>query len=143
MILGISFLEDATQTMILYGTGLGAGLNADNVAPQAGNLPTKVEVFVGGQAAAMAYTGRSPCCSGLDQIVFTVPPNAPLGCWVPVQIRTSGTTVSNTTTMAISANGSPCSDPLNALTASFLAGDRKSTRLNSSHRALSRMPSSA
>ena len=112
------------QTMILYGTGLGAGLNPDNVAPQAGSLPTKVEVFVGGQVATTTYTGRSPCCSGLDQIVFTVPSNAPPGCWVPVQIRTSGTTVSNTTTMAISSNGSSCSDPLNPLTAPFLAGKR-------------------
>ncbi len=112
------------QTMILYGTGLGAGLNPDNVAPTAGSLPTKVEVFVGGQVAATTYAGRSPCCSGLDQIVFTVPSNAPPGCWVPVQIRTSGTTVSNTTTMAISLDGSPCSDPANALSAPFLGGKK-------------------
>jgi uncharacterized protein (TIGR03437 family) len=112
------------QAIILYGTGLGAGLSADNIAPPAGNLPTKVEVFVGGQPAATSYSGRSPCCSGLDQIVFTVPSNAPLGCWVPVQIRTSGTTVSNTTTIAISADGSPCSDSFNALSAPFLAGQK-------------------
>jgi uncharacterized protein (TIGR03437 family) len=112
------------QAIILYGTGLGAGLSADNVAPPAGNLPTKVEVFVGGQPAATSYSGRSPCCSGLDQIVFTVPSNAPLGCWVPVQIRTSGTTVSNTTTIAISADGSPCSDSFNAMSTPFLAGQK-------------------
>ena len=112
------------QTIILYGTGLGAGLNPDNVAPQAGNLPTKVEVFVGGQAAATSYSGRSPCCSGLDQLAFTLPSNVPLGCWVPVQVRTSGATVSNTVTMAISADGSPCSDSFNALTASFLGGKK-------------------
>ncbi|HYL73572.1 MAG TPA: hypothetical protein VEU96_05175 [Bryobacteraceae bacterium] len=112
------------QTIILYGTGLGAGLNADNVAPQAGNLATKTEVFVGGQIAATQYTGRSPCCAGLDQIVFQVPQNAPLGCWVPVQIRTSGTTVSNTVTMAISSDGSPCTDSANALTTPFLAGQK-------------------
>ena len=35
------------QTIILYGTGLGAGLNPDNVAPQAGNLPTKTGGFCG------------------------------------------------------------------------------------------------
>jgi hypothetical protein len=51
-----------------------------------------------------------------------VPAGAPLGCWVPVQIRTSGTTVSNTATMAISADGSPCSDSNNALSAPFLGG---------------------
>jgi uncharacterized protein (TIGR03437 family) len=111
------------QVMILYGTGLGA-VAADNVAPTAGTPTTKVEVFVGGQTASVGYSGRSPCCSGLDEVVFTVPSSAPLGCWVPVQIRTSGTTVSNTTTMAISADGSPCSDSANALTASFLAGKK-------------------
>jgi len=111
------------QTIILYGTGLGA-VAADNVAPTAGTPTTKVEVFVGGQTAAVAYSGRSPCCSGLDQIVFTVPSSAPLGCWVPLQIRTSGKTVSNTVTMAISADGSPCSDSFNALSASFLAGKK-------------------
>jgi uncharacterized protein (TIGR03437 family) len=112
------------QTIILYGTGLGAGLNADNMAPVAGPLPTKTEVFVGGQAAAIQYNGRSPCCAGLDQIVFQVPASAPLGCWVPVQIRTSGATVSNSVTMAISADGSPCADAGNALTAPFLAGQK-------------------
>jgi uncharacterized protein (TIGR03437 family) len=119
-----SIAAQPAQTIIMYGTGLGAGLNPDNVAPQAGSLPTKVEVFVGGQLASTQYSGRSPCCSGLDQIVFTVPASAPLGCWVPVQIRTSGATVSNTVTMAISADGSPCSDPANALTAPFLAGQK-------------------
>lgn len=112
------------QTIILYGTGLGAGLNSDNLMPAAGNLSTKVEVFIGGQTASTAYAGRSPCCAGLDQIVFTVPSNVPLGCWVPVQIRTSGATVSNSVTMAISADGSPCSDSFNALSASFVAGKK-------------------
>jgi uncharacterized protein (TIGR03437 family) len=112
------------QTIILYGTGLGAGLNADNVAPASGSLPTKVEVFVGGQLAATSYSGRSPCCSGLDQIAFTVPVGAPPGCWVPVQIRTSGVTVSNTATMAISPDGARCSDSINALSAPFLGGQK-------------------
>jgi hypothetical protein len=112
------------QTIILYGTGLGAGLNPDNEPPQSGDLPTRVEVFVGGQAASVAYSGRSSCCSGLDQINFKVPANSPLGCWVPLQVRTSGTTVSNTVTMGISATGLPCSDPFNALTAPFLAGKK-------------------
>jgi uncharacterized protein (TIGR03437 family) len=112
------------QLITLYGTGLGPALNADNVAPTAGNLPTQVDVLVGGQAAAIAYSGRSPCCAGLDQIVFTVPGNAPLGCWVPLQIRTGGATLSNTVTMAISSDGSPCSDPANALTQPFLSGKK-------------------
>ena len=112
------------QLMILYGTGLGAGLNPDNVAPAAGSLPTQVDVLVGGQTAAVSYSGRSPCCAGLDQIVFTVPNAAPLGCWVPVQIRTGGVTVSNTVTIAISADGSACSETGNAFAQPLLAGKK-------------------
>ncbi len=33
------------QTVTLWGTGLGAALNADNVPPQPGNLPGSVQVY--------------------------------------------------------------------------------------------------
>ena len=72
-------------------------------------------VTIGGQPATVAYSGRSPCCSGVDQIMATVPSNVPLGCWVPVSINAGGA-VSNTTTMAIaSAGATTCSDPGNPL----------------------------
>ena len=71
------------QAVTLYGTGLGPVTGGDNVAPPAGNLPTKVEVFVGGVPAQVAYSGRSPCCAGIDQVVFTVPANAPNGLLGP------------------------------------------------------------
>jgi uncharacterized protein (TIGR03437 family) len=111
------------QVMILWGTGLGP-VAADNVAPKAGNLPTQVEIFVGGQLASKMYSGRSSCCSAVDQIVFSVPSNAPLGCYVPVQIRTGGTTLSNAVTMAIANKGAACSDPGNPLSAAFEKGGR-------------------
>lgn len=97
------------QVITLWGTGLGP-VAADNVAPTAGNLPVKVEVFVGGVAVTnVLYSGRTPCCAGVDQIVFQVPSNAPQGCWVPVGVRTAGATLSNFVTMAITPDGSPCS----------------------------------
>jgi hypothetical protein len=105
----------------LWGTGLGP-VAADNVAPTAGNLATPVEVFVGGQQATVLYSGRSPCCSGVDQIVFNVPANASLGCYVPVQVRTNQTVLSNSVTMAIQNGGAACSDPLNPLSAAFQKG---------------------
>ena len=111
------------QTVILYGTGLGPIQAPDNAAPPSGNL-AQVELFVGGQAASVLYHGRSSCCSGLDQINFQVPSNAPTGCWVPVQARINGSQVSNTVTMAVSPDGSPCSDPANALSQPFLAGQK-------------------
>jgi len=62
------------QVITLWGTGLGP-VSADNVAATATNLPTQVEVFVGGvPATSILYSGRTPCCSGIDQIVFQVPP---------------------------------------------------------------------
>ena len=111
------------QAISLWGTGLGP-VAADNVVPTPGNLPTQVEVFVGGQPASILYSGRAPCCSGIDQIVFTVPSNAPLGCYVPVQVRTSQTTLSNSVTMAIQNGGGSCSDPANPISAAFIKGGK-------------------
>ena len=101
------------QIVTIWGTGLGPVAFPDNVAPTAGNVAAPVTVTIGGQPATVAYSGRSPCCSGVDQIVATVPQNAPAGCWVPVSINAGGV-VSNTTTMAIAPPGATsCDDPGN------------------------------
>ena len=111
------------QAITLWGTGLGPVAYADNIAPTPGSLPTPVEVFVGGVPASVLYSGRSPCCSGTDQVVFTVPAGAPSGCWVPVQVRTETVTVSNTVTMAIGpSSGSACSEPANPFATKFAGG---------------------
>ena len=110
------------QVITMWGTGLGPLASADNVAPPAGSLPVQVDVFVGGKSAVVAYSGRTPCCSGVDQIVFTLPQDAPLGCFVPVQVRVAGQAVSNAVTMAISSHGSACSDPANPLEQNLLSG---------------------
>ncbi|HUJ48572.1 MAG TPA: hypothetical protein VLW25_00175 [Bryobacteraceae bacterium] len=110
------------QTVQTYLTGLGPITAPDNQAPPANTPTTPVEVWVGGLAATVSYSGRSPCCSGLDQIDFVVPSNAPSGCWVPVQIRTSKVNVSNGVSMAIAANGGACSDPENPLAATLVGG---------------------
>jgi uncharacterized protein (TIGR03437 family) len=103
------------QVITIWGTGLGPVTFPDNVAPSAGNVAVAVTVTIGGQPAAIAYSGRTPCCSGIDQIVATVPKSVPLGCWVPVSINAGGV-VSNITTMAIGAPGAvSCDDPGNPL----------------------------
>lgn len=112
------------QTVIAWGTGLGAALNADNVAPQAGDLPVDVEIWVGGVAVTRKlYSGRSPEFPGLDQIAFDIPADAPSGCFVPVVLRTAKRVTSNSSTIAISPNGSVCSDPASPLS-SLRAGGR-------------------
>ena len=64
---------------------------------------------IGGQSASIQYAGRTPCCSGVDEIVATVPNNVPLGCWVPLVVNAGGV-VSNTATMAIAAAGAASCD---------------------------------
>jgi len=103
------------QVITIWGTGLGPVTFPDNVAPTPGNVATPVTLTIGGQPATAAYSGRSPCCAGVDQIVATVPATAPFGCWVPVYVNAGGV-ISNTATMAIAAAGaSSCSDPGNPL----------------------------
>ncbi|MEO5925696.1 MAG: hypothetical protein ABIR70_17885 [Bryobacteraceae bacterium] len=112
-----SLIKPATrgQFITIWGTGLGPVPYADNIAPTAGNLATAVTITIGGRPATKQYAGRSPCCAGLDQVVVSIPDDASLGCWVPVQITAAGV-VSNTVTMAIAAPGSTsCSDPNNVL----------------------------
>ena len=102
-------------TVVIWGTGLGPVTFPDNEPPTTGNVSTPVTITIGGQVAKNLYSGRAPCCSGLDQIVATLPANVPLGCWVPVSINAGGV-VSNTTTMAIAAPGATtCNDPGNPL----------------------------
>ena len=110
------------QVVTLFATGLGPITTPDNQAPPTGTLPTPVELWVGGIPATVSYSGRSPCCSGLDQVAFTVPANAPTGCWVPVEIRTSHATVSNFVSMAINPKGAECSDASNPLSAAVVQG---------------------
>jgi uncharacterized protein (TIGR03437 family) len=101
------------QIGVLWLTGLGAISAPDNQPPPVGNLSYPVEVWVGGQPVTnFQYLGRTPCCSGLDEIVFTVPPGVPSGCFVPVTVRVAGKAVSNTVTVAVDPAGNPCSDPI-------------------------------
>jgi uncharacterized protein (TIGR03437 family) len=97
------------QIGILWGTGLGASLNADDRNPPApGNLLpiSNLKVNVGGKDATVLYAGRSGCCSGVDQINFVVPAGV-AGCFVPVYVTVGGVP-SNFTTMSIAAAPGAC-----------------------------------
>ncbi|MBI1356976.1 MAG: hypothetical protein GC160_21760 [Acidobacteria bacterium] len=101
------------QPLILWGTGLGPVATPDRLPAEAGDLPTAVEISVGGRpVSVLRYSGRAPGFSGLDQIVFDLPADAPSGCYVPVTLRV-GDAPSNTVTIAVSPDGSPCADPSN------------------------------
>lgn len=100
----------AGEQWFIWGTGLGAIDGDDANAPPVGNLNVPLEVYVGGVKAAIGYQGRSGCCSGIDQLLITIPAGV-TGCYVPVAVR-AGAVVSNFATISISQSGSICSDPL-------------------------------
>ncbi len=96
------------QPIIMWGTGLGPAPGNEAGGPIPGDLTAiPVEVYVGGKLAAVTYRGRSGCCSGIDQVVFTVPDGVE-GCNVPVAIRAGGVT-SSFTTIAVSKTAGNCS----------------------------------
>jgi uncharacterized protein (TIGR03437 family) len=106
------------QLAIIWGTGLGPITANEAEKPQPGDLSTPVEVFVGGRPATITYKGRSGCCAGIDQIVFTVPAGVE-GCYVPVVVKT-GDIVSNFVTMSIAPQGSNACTDLTGLTGAQL-----------------------
>jgi hypothetical protein len=107
------------DTLTLVATGLGPVSGDDASGAGLGqNMPDiPLTLWLGGVQAPVTSKGRSGCCIGVDQIVFTVPNNVPTGCAVPlvVQSGTSGTSVypiSNTTLLPV-ASGSRICTPSN------------------------------
>ena len=97
------------QVLTLWGTGLGkvSGQEADGPLP--GNLDVPVNVYVGNQQVTPTYKGRSGCCAGIDQVVFTVPSGVS-GCYVSVAVQAGGV-ISNTATIAVTGSGTVCTEP--------------------------------
>jgi uncharacterized protein (TIGR03437 family) len=105
------------DVLTLWTTGLGPVTGNEVGGSQLGvNMPNiPLMVWLGGVSVAASYQGRSGCCVGEDQIVFTVPSSVPTGCAVPlfVQIGTGSTSlISNNTVMAV-ASGSRSCTPIN------------------------------
>jgi uncharacterized protein (TIGR03437 family) len=102
------------DTLILWATGLGPV--SGNEASGAGlgqNMPNiPLTVWLGGVQALVVYQGRSGCCIGEDQIVFTVPNNVPTGCAVPLLIQIASQ-ISNATVMPVASGSRNCT-PTNA-----------------------------
>jgi uncharacterized protein (TIGR03437 family) len=93
------------DTLILWATGLGPVSGNDTTGAGLGvaiNIP--LTLWLGGVAITPTYQGRSGCCIGEDQIVFTVPQNVPTGCAVPLMVQINGG-ISNGVVMPV-ANGS-------------------------------------
>jgi len=110
----VSVTAKPSQILIIWATGLGPITTGDNTPPPGGNMSVPVQVLVGGQQAPLLYSGRAPYFAGVDNVYVTVPANAPLGCYVPVQVNAAGAW-SNTVTISLTADGSHCKDTGNPL----------------------------
>lgn len=112
------------QTLIVYATGLGSSGSPDNLPAPGGSLGSGVEVFLGERAARVDYAGRAPGFAGLDQLNVVVPNDVPVGCYVPLRVRTRGQIVSNTVSIAVSANGGRCADEHNPVSGPISLGQK-------------------
>jgi uncharacterized protein (TIGR03437 family) len=84
----------------IYGTGLGAYLapSADGLT----RLASTVQAFVGSATAEVQFAGQAPDSSpGLQQINVLIPPDAPTGSAVPIQLVVDGVSTQTGVTVAI------------------------------------------
>ena len=72
-----------------------------------GNVAS-IDVIIGARVVK-ASVGRG-ARAGEENIVLTLPADAPLGCWVPVSLQSSAIRASNSVTLTITAASEPC-DP--------------------------------
>ena len=117
----ITFINPAQagQTLILWGTGLGAATGDETMPPNQVDLGTGVQVFIENKPATILYGGRGSS-PGLDQIDFVVPTDISGGCKTSVAVLVKGITGGLTST-AIAPPGQPtCADTYGALTADNL-----------------------
>ncbi len=99
-----------SQTLVLYGTGLGPISGADNARPGAAAV-SNVMVNLAGITIQPSYAGRVPDFPGEDQINFVIPANAPTGCYVPLEVTSSGQP-SNLIYVSIASGSTTCTHPL-------------------------------
>jgi uncharacterized protein (TIGR03437 family) len=86
------------DVLIIWATGLGpvSGSDASGAGLGVNMTSLALTIWLGGVPVKASYQGRSGCCVGEDQIVFTVPPNTPTGCAVPLSIQIDNTVNGNT-----------------------------------------------
>jgi uncharacterized protein (TIGR03437 family) len=100
------------DVLTIWATGLGPVNGSDAAGAGLGVNMTSIPltIWLGGVQVTAAYQGRSGCCIGEDQIIFTVPANVPLGCAVPLKVQINNT-VSNSVHLPVAAAGSRTCTP--------------------------------
>ena len=106
----ITFTNSATpgETITLWSTGLGADpADSDTVytaTPHAVSAP--LQLYFGGALMNVLYAGASTY-PGVNEIVFTLPPNVLTGCFVPL-VAVTGNIVSNVVNIPVHQGGGSC-----------------------------------
>jgi uncharacterized protein (TIGR03437 family) len=97
------------DTLILWATGLGPINGSDAKGDGLGVAQTSVPatLWLGGVQATIVYQGRSGCCVGEDQLVFTVPDTVPTGCAVPMVVQI-GNQIGNSTVLPVAKGSRDC-----------------------------------
>lgn len=110
-LMGLTTPAQPGQTLVLYGTGLGAISGSDSNSPGAVAVGSNVTVNIAGVTTPAVYAGRSPQFPGLDQVNFVLPGNVATGCYIPAEVTASGRP-SNLFYLSIAAPGaSACTHP--------------------------------
>ena len=123
------------ETVTLWGTGLGAdpGDSDVNYSSSPHAINAQVEVYLGTlqvPAANILFVG-SLGYPGVNGVIFTVPNNAPSGCFVSIAVVTGGSTVSNVPTASFMPNGGVCSDAYTGVTGTQISTLTGQTTVNS------------
>jgi uncharacterized protein (TIGR03437 family) len=117
------------ETVVLWGTGLGAVTGDETEPPAAPSNFPGVQVLIGNQLVTPSYAGRSGY-PGLDQINVTIPTGIGLGCKVSVGVVVNGVTGNVVTTSIAAAGQTACDDGYGLLTAANLQKAQGSGALN-------------
>jgi uncharacterized protein (TIGR03437 family) len=127
------------DTLIIWATGLGPVNDVDASGAGLGqNMPNiPLTVWLGGVQSPVTYQGRSGCCVGEDQIVFTVPNNVPTGCAVPLVVQINNQ-ISNYTAMPVAAGSRSCTASNPAISQVNIEQDVAAASLNYATITLSR-----
>jgi uncharacterized protein (TIGR03437 family) len=95
----------------LWGTGLGPDLASDTGGTSGDQTASaQIRVLVNGTEVTPDFAGRSNGYPGLDQIVFTLPRDVAISCFVTLQVRAAGQ-LSNAVTIATAAAGACPASP--------------------------------
>lgn len=114
------------QFMLISAMGLGAA-TFDESKGELQVLDLPADVIVGNNSATVKLKVR--VLTGVDFILFQLPDDVPLGCYVPLAIRAGGIT-SNVVSISVSASGGSCSD-VTGLSASDIDAAQRAGKWNS------------